>query len=104
MFTQCTKCKAIFRVNLREVTIAKGKLRCGECYAVFDATKTLSTTMPAPFQKTVDLETLNWRKIAFYASTWITIGNIYELEAIPNDSLLNALEKETGAKWKTAYI
>lgn len=56
MFTQCTKCKAIFRVNLREVTIAKGKLRCGECYAVFDATKTLSTTMPAPFQKTVDLE------------------------------------------------
>ena len=55
MFTQCEKCKAIFRVNLREVTIAKGKLRCGECYSVFDATKALSTTMPTPFQKIVDL-------------------------------------------------
>lgn len=49
-------------------------------------------------------EKLNWRKTAFYASSWITIGNIYELEAIPNDSLLIALDKETGIKWKVAYI
>jgi len=56
MFTQCEKCKAIFRVNLREITVTKGKLRCGECYSVFDATKTLSNTMPTPFQAVVDLE------------------------------------------------
>jgi len=55
MFTQCEKCKAIFRVSLREITVTKGKLRCGECYAVFDATKTLSNTMPTPFQAVVDL-------------------------------------------------
>ena len=54
--------------------------------------------------KTIDQEKLNWRKTAFYASSWITIGNIYELEAIPNDSLLNALENKTGIKWKVAYI
>ena len=52
----------------------------------------------------IDPEKLNWRKTAFYASSWITIGNIYELEAIPNDSFLNALEKATGSKWKVAYI
>ena len=58
MFTQCEKCKAIFRVNLREITVTKGKLRCGECYTIFDATNTLSNTMPTPFQAVVDLETL----------------------------------------------
>ncbi|MEE9310041.1 MAG: hypothetical protein V3U64_03395 [Cocleimonas sp.] len=47
---------------------------------------------------------LNWRKSAFIASSWIIIGNIYELEAIPNDQLLSALERETGVRWKPAYI
>ena len=56
MFTQCEKCKAIFRINLREVTVAKGKLRCGECYSVFDSTKTLSTSKPLSFQEAIDLE------------------------------------------------
>lgn len=55
-------------------------------------------------RKTIDHEKLNWRKTAFYASCWITVGNIYELEAIPNDNLLITLEKETGVKWKVAYI
>ena len=50
MFTQCEHCKAIFRVNMREVTIAKGKLRCGECKQVFNATKTLSTIQPEKFK------------------------------------------------------
>ncbi|MCF6188936.1 MAG: zinc-ribbon and DUF3426 domain-containing protein [Cocleimonas sp.] len=53
MYTQCEKCKAIFHVNMREVTIAKGKLRCGECNEVFNATKTLSTTIPKTYD---DLE------------------------------------------------
>ena len=47
---------------------------------------------------------LNWRKSAFFASCWICIGNIYELEAIPSDQLLNALEKKSGIVWKPAYI
>jgi len=38
---------------MREITIAKGKLRCGECNAVFNATKTLSTTIPKTYD---DLE------------------------------------------------
>ena len=51
MYTQCDKCKAVFNVNMREVTIAKGKLRCGECNAVFNASKALSTTIPKSYQE-----------------------------------------------------
>ncbi len=54
--------------------------------------------------RTLDVTKPNWRKSAFLASSWISIGNIYELEAIPNDQLLSALESETGVKWKPAYI
>ena len=54
--------------------------------------------------KEADLAKLNWRKSAFIASSWITIGNIYELEAIPNDQLLNALHMQAGTQWKAAYI
>ncbi len=49
MYTQCQHCKAIFEVSMREVTVAAGKLRCGECNEVFDAMLTLSTTLPEPF-------------------------------------------------------
>ena len=55
MFTQCTNCQAIFRVSMREVTVSKGLLRCGECHEVFDSSKNLSTTMQDPFVN-VDLE------------------------------------------------
>ncbi len=51
MYTQCEHCKAIFRVNMREITVAKGKLRCGECDGVFNATDTLSTTLPLSFNE-----------------------------------------------------
>ena len=52
----------------------------------------------------INPQTLNWRKTAFIASCWIAVGNIYELEAIPSDQLLNNLEKESGVRWKPAYI
>jgi len=55
-------------------------------------------------EKPLQLEKINWRKTAFVAKTWITIGNIYELEAIPNDELLDILQRETGVQWKPAYI
>ncbi len=54
MYTQCEKCKAIFRVNMREVTVAKGQLRCGECNAIFNATKSLSTTIPTSYQESIE--------------------------------------------------
>lgn len=54
MFTQCQHCKAIFEVNMREITVAKGDLRCGECHQVFNASKTLSSNMPKPYSHTAD--------------------------------------------------
>jgi len=58
MYTQCEQCKAIFRVNMREVTVAKGQLRCGECNAVFNATKSLSTTLPTSFEEYLEADKL----------------------------------------------
>ena len=58
MYTQCTHCKAIFRVNMREVTVAKGKLRCGECQKVFTSTETLSTTIPDAFVADDEVEVI----------------------------------------------
>ncbi len=46
MFTQCTHCGAVFRVKMKELTVAQGKLRCGECDAIFNAMDTLTTTLP----------------------------------------------------------
>lgn len=54
--------------------------------------------------ETLDVTKFNWRKSAFIASSWICIANIYELEAIPSDQLLDALEAKTGVKWRPAYI
>lgn len=58
MFTQCTNCQAIFSINMREVTVSKGFLRCGECHIVFDSSKNISTTMQAPFVA-VDIKMLS---------------------------------------------
>ncbi len=52
MFAKCTHCEAIFRVNMREVTIANGQLRCGECHGVFSANESLTSTMPEPYSET----------------------------------------------------
>ncbi|MCK5813070.1 MAG: zinc-ribbon and DUF3426 domain-containing protein [Cocleimonas sp.] len=46
MYTQCTHCGAVFRVRMKELTVAQGKLRCGECDSVFNAMDTLTTTLP----------------------------------------------------------
>jgi predicted Zn finger-like uncharacterized protein len=46
MYTKCTHCGAVFRVKMKELTVAQGKLRCGECDGVFVATETLTTTLP----------------------------------------------------------
>lgn len=66
--------------------------------------KPLKNTLCSRCDKKIDPTKLNWRKSAFVASSWITIGNIYELEAVPNDQLLSALKNETGVCWKPAYI
>lgn len=46
MYTQCSHCRAVFRVTMKELTAAQGLLRCGECDTIFDAMKSLSTTLP----------------------------------------------------------
>jgi len=61
MYTRCSHCKAIFRVTMKELTAAQGKLRCGECASVFNAMDSLSTKLPEQEDPTgnVSFETLN---------------------------------------------
>lgn len=75
------------------------KARCPFCKG-----EILEPTCCTHCGKLLKRQNINWRKTAFFATSWITIGNIYELEAIPNDLFLHLLEKETGVKWKEAYI
>lgn len=91
-FTSATQPQFISGSNLK-------KAHCPQCKEPVSA-----PLMCEHCKQRLDPATLNWRKTAFYASSWITIGNIYELEAIPSDQLLTILQKETTARWKPAYI
>lgn len=46
MYTQCTHCKAVFRVDMKEITTAKGRLKCGECLNIFHSIDSLATSKP----------------------------------------------------------
>lgn len=76
---------------------------CNSAIKTFIQNKDLQFECPECSSK-YDFQNLNWRKSAFIAKCWITIGNIYESEAIPSDQLLSALQKETNQLWKAAYI
>ena len=78
------------------------KTRCTHCKN--DLKKVDDSLLCSHCDKPLDLNKINWRKSAFVAKAWITIGNIYELEAIPNDELLDSLKQLTSVQWKPAYI
>jgi len=78
------------------------KARCTYCKG--EVSKLDVNALCAHCDKPLALTKINWRKTAFVAKVWITIGNIYELEAIPNDALLSTLQRTTGVQWKPAYI
>ncbi|MCK5726876.1 MAG: hypothetical protein KAH22_08650 [Thiotrichaceae bacterium] len=52
----------------------------------------------------VDILRLNWRKSGFFAHCAIYIGNIYEAEAVPTESLLAKLLEISGFEWKYSYL
>ena len=47
MYTQCPHCQTCFRIAEAHLKAAKGKVRCGSCQEVFDATGHLYTKLPA---------------------------------------------------------
>ena len=81
MYTQCSNCQAIFSVSMREVTISKGYLRCGECLQVFDSSESLSTTMQKPY---VDVELQNKLKLEkLSAESLKTISALDDWQSAP---------------------
>lgn len=47
MYTRCPTCSTCFRVTDRHLAIAKGKVRCGRCQFVFNATEHAIDDLPA---------------------------------------------------------
>ena len=52
MYTQCPHCQTCFRISEAHLKVAKGKVRCGSCQEVFDATQNL-------FKNLTDREPIN---------------------------------------------
>ncbi len=46
MYTRCPECSTCFRVTERHLAIAKGKVRCGHCQLVFNATENAIDDLP----------------------------------------------------------
>lgn len=65
MYTKCSHCGAVFRVTMKELTAAQGKLRCGECNSVFNAMDNLSTKLPEQTDKDnkISFESLNQKQL-----------------------------------------
>lgn len=47
MYTRCPKCSTCFRVTDRHLAIANGKVRCGKCQLVFNATENAIDDLPS---------------------------------------------------------
>lgn len=54
MYTRCPKCSTCFRVTDRHLSLAKGKVRCGQCRLVFNAPEHAIDDLPV---KTIPTET-----------------------------------------------
>jgi predicted Zn finger-like uncharacterized protein len=47
MFTYCPSCKAVFQVSATQLSLAGGKVRCGECREIYTATEFLYDDLAA---------------------------------------------------------
>jgi len=47
MYTQCPHCQTCFRIAEAHLKVARGKVRCGSCQEIFDATGHLYARLPA---------------------------------------------------------
>lgn len=59
MYTRCPKCSTCFRVTDRHLAIAKGKVRCGQCQLVFNATENAIDDLPATTASSTPAQTIN---------------------------------------------
>ena len=46
MYTQCPQCQTLFRITHEQLHAAHGKVRCGQCHSVFNATAQLVAHLP----------------------------------------------------------
>jgi len=88
---------------MREVTVSKGMLRCGECMEVFDSSKNISTTMQEPF---VDIELENKAKFETISEESLkTLSALDDWQNSPADEIDDQINlKKTKPKSKTEQV
>lgn len=74
MLTQCPKCKAVFRITQNQLQQAMGKVRCGQCNAVFEGREAKADEMIAA------------KRISSAAREQLTTSNASPPLAVQNDS------------------
>jgi ribosomal protein L37AE/L43A len=82
---QCKKAFAYDETQLQNLSAAS-LWTCAHCQQSF-----------APWQ-------YHWRKNAGFARVFIEITNIYPKEAIPQETLLDALRQFSGTEWQYCYL
>ncbi|MGB1310468.1 MAG: zinc-ribbon and DUF3426 domain-containing protein [Leucothrix sp.] len=97
MYTRCSHCSAVFRVTMKELTAAQGKLRCGECSNVFNAMDNLSTKLPnqADPSQNISFDSLNRKQ-----QPGSTTNHAVEQNAVRQHSQQYTTQhKKTGNLW-----
>ncbi|WP_394178672.1 zinc-ribbon and DUF3426 domain-containing protein [Marinomonas posidonica] len=54
--TRCPKCSTAFRVSDEVLSMAKGKVRCGQCFHIFDAAKAVANSPKHPATASSDAQ------------------------------------------------
>ena len=80
---QCPQCKKVVNNWLQNINASS--LHCDNC------------------DSQSNIEDFHWRKMAGYAQLFIEITDIFPGEAIPQPSLLNALQRITNTSWLHFY-
>ena len=64
MYTQCPECETTFRLGANDLRRAKGKVRCGDCNAVFNALEYLAEEVTETADATSDAAADGWTNSA----------------------------------------
>ncbi len=81
---RCPHCRSVVEID-GESLIAEMLTVCNRC----------DTKTP--------VHALNWRKAAGYARCFVEITGVYPQEALPTETLMNALQGFSGCEWRYFY-
>jgi predicted Zn finger-like uncharacterized protein len=86
MYTQCSNCLTIYKLDVESLQQSLGRFRCGHCGSVFDAVPTLTETLPEGHVSELPRAPLLGTP---------AVLNVPALKPTPQDALFSASQKTT---------